>query len=124
MDSINDPLHMWTASRLMLRHKPVFFSQRAISILDSDNDEAKAKVMAEVQPYVRVLWHLCVLICKELVTGEHVLVPRDALVLGVVDEVPGDELMESRRKFQLAWEAKNGASESIPKVRRLRPRKR
>ncbi|WP_298210532.1 ATP-dependent Clp protease proteolytic subunit [Acidovorax sp.] len=124
MDSINDPLHMWTASRLMLRHKPVFFSRRAISILDSDNDEAKAEVMAEVQPYVRVLWHLCVLICKELVTGEHVLAPRDALVLGVVDEVPGDELMESRRKFQLAWEAKSGASESVSKVRRLRPRRR
>lgn len=101
MQSINDKSHMHTASRLMLRHSAAFFSFDAQRVLDGDDEVAKRAVMSQVQPYVKVLWHLCVLLCKELVTGDHTLKPVEAIVLGLIDEVPGDSTIESRRQFKL-----------------------
>ncbi|MDB5873773.1 MAG: hypothetical protein JWQ07_3215 [Ramlibacter sp.] len=115
--SINDPSHMRTATRLMLEHKHVFFSAEATTVLEGHDNEAKRAVLDKAQPYVKLTWHLCVLLCRELVTGEHALTPKDSLMLGLVDEVPGEDLIESRRAFVSGMEARLKPS---AKARRLK----
>lgn len=120
MDSINDPSHTDTASRLMLRHQSAFFKPAAMTILAGEDSAAKQAVMTEVRPYVKVLWHLCVLLCRELVTGDHTLNPVEALMFGLVDEVPGDTTIESRRQFRVKMEQQSAKKKHVP--RRLRKR--
>ncbi len=124
LQSINDPSHMDQVSKLILRHQSAFFNVDAKAILEGDDSGAKAELMDAARPFVNLLWLFCVLLCRELLTGDHVLVPREALVLGVVDEVPGDEIFESRRQFRIAQEKRARERElkdRKPIVRRLTP---
>lgn len=101
VQSLNNPSHKLTASKLMLRHSSMFFSPEAQVVLESDDDAAKASIHAEAAPLVAAMWHICVLMCRELFNGEHTLAPIESQILGLVDEVPGETVLGSRRQFRV-----------------------
>ncbi|WP_082579906.1 ATP-dependent Clp protease proteolytic subunit [Pelomonas sp. Root1444] len=99
--SMNDERHWREAMKLMLQHKFSFFTYAVASKWDSLSEQDRSEITEESKPIVRVLWLLCVQVARELFTGEHKLTPTEAMVLGLVDEVPGDAPFESRRQFSL-----------------------
>lgn len=107
--SINNPRHWHTAVRQMLRHKAVFFTYEVAAAWDSLGDAERDKIVVEASPVVRVIWLLCLQVARELFSGEHRLRPIEALVLGLVDEVPGTDLFECKRAFGLQMAAQREA---------------
>ncbi|HZF84689.1 MAG TPA: hypothetical protein VE084_14375, partial [Burkholderiaceae bacterium] len=99
LKTIEDPAHFKTATKLMLRHKHVFFDAATASGWDTYGQEEKAVVMDVAVPLVKAAWLLCLLVARELFSGEHTLLPREAMLLGLVDEVPNYSTIESVRKF-------------------------
>jgi hypothetical protein len=51
-----------------------------------------------------------VLLCRELFEGEHILKPKDAQLLGLVDEVAGGGPVQSKRDFRIAHEREVASS--------------
>lgn len=101
LESMNDPKHIDYASDLMLRHSHIFFDGALAKGLDSMPDAEKADLLTKAAPHARLLWHFCVLLCRELFEGEHILKPSDAQLLGLVDEVSGGGPIQSIRDFQV-----------------------
>ena len=102
IESMSDEKHRHSAMRLMLRNEVIFFGQ---SVKDLE-DEERSKLVASALPYAQLFWLFCVSLCRELFEGEHVLTPRDAQMLGLVDEIAGGGEIESRRE----WRVKNAAA--------------
>jgi len=100
-DAIDNPRHWQMAMKLMLRHKHVFFDLEIGNNWETLSDKEREEIATESSPVVRTVWLLCVMVARELFEGEHTLTPREALVLGLVDEVPGSTLFESRRQFSI-----------------------
>jgi ATP-dependent protease ClpP protease subunit len=55
----------------------------------------KNKLDREIEHSARLLWLFCLILCRELLTGEWVLTPSDAQLLGLVDEVYGGGAYQS-----------------------------
>ena len=102
LNSMNDPKHIRHASDLMLQHSYFFFPDKFSGDLHAIPEAEKAEILAKAAPHARLLWHFCVLLCRELFEGEHVLDPNDAQLLGLVDEVSGGGPIQSRREFRVA----------------------
>ncbi|MDR7295923.1 ATP-dependent protease ClpP protease subunit [Pelomonas aquatica] len=100
--SMNDENHWQTAVQLMLNHKYTFFQYEIIEKWDSLSEGEREQIADESKPIVRALWLLCVQVARELFSGEHRLKPSEAMVLGLVDEVPGYNVFESRRQFDIS----------------------
>ena len=98
---MNDPKHIRYATDLMLQHSHVFFGGGVADELESKSEAEKAEIFAKAAPHARLLWHFCVLLCRELFEGEHILRPSDAQLLGLVDEVSGGGPIQSRRDFRV-----------------------
>lgn len=99
--SINDPSHYRKADSLLLEHKKIFFSRASLEILIDGDEVNRRQVLDAARPSVKLLWHFCVLLCRELFNGEHILTPEDAQVLGIIDEVAGGGRIESPREFKV-----------------------
>jgi ATP-dependent protease ClpP protease subunit len=115
LDSMNDPKHIRYATDLMLSHKYIFLPGESDLDIEGRPEEERAQILATAAPYATLLWHFCVLLCRELFEGEHTLNPNDAQLLGLVDEVAGGGPIKSRRDFMLAQakkEAEAKASEA------------
>lgn len=110
LESMNNPKHIRYASNLMLRHKHIFFTGQLAGEIENMNEAEKAQLFAQAAPYARLLWHFCVLLCRELFEGEHILQPSDAQLLGLVDEVSGGGPIQSRREFWLEQEKRLAAT--------------
>ena len=95
LNSMNDSKHIRYASNLLSRHGTIFFAGG----LDGKTEDQRSELIAKAAPYATLLWHFCVLLCRELFEGEHVLKPSDAQLLGLIDEVCGGGPIESRREF-------------------------
>jgi len=115
--SIDDPKHVQTARKVMLRHKPVFFSREVAIGWEDFDEKARSEVVEVATPVVKAAWLLCVLVARELFNGEHRLTPREAMCLGVIDEVAGDDSIESRRQFRMKMP---DGQTSSPKLRRVK----
>lgn len=102
LESMNDPKHVRHASDVLLRHSTVFFGADVADELDTMQDAAKKEFLAKAAPHANLLWHFCVLLCRELFEGEHVLNPSDAQLLGLVDEVAGGGHVQSLREFRVS----------------------
>ncbi len=114
LDSMNDPKHIRYATDLMLKHSHVFFGGDLAGELDAKPEAERVEILAKAAPHARLLWHFCVLLCRELFEGEHILKPSDAQILGLVDEVSGGGPIQSRRDFRVARAKESAASlESI-----------
>jgi ATP-dependent protease ClpP protease subunit len=113
MTSLNDEKHKSSAMRLMLRYKRVFFSEEAIHEIDASEDAKKAHI-AKSMPLARLFWLFCALICRELFDGEHVISPKDAQLLGLVDEVAGGGPVESPREWSEKQKEEEKAKEKVP----------
>lgn len=108
--TIEDPRHLATATKLMLRHKHIFFNQSTAINWESLDKETKTSITNVAEPNVKAAWLLCVLVAREMLDGDHSLTPTESLCLGLVDEIPGEKYFESRRevlKKMIANEAKN-----------------
>lgn len=101
LDSMNDSKHIKYASDLMLQHPYIFFKIDSEDFKSKPEDE-KAEILNKAEPHARLMWHFCVLLCRELFEGEHVLKPDDAQLLGLVDEVSGGGPIQSKREFWVA----------------------
>lgn len=101
LDSMNDPKHVRNATDLMLNNPHIFFEDKHASDIDHMSEVEKTEIYAKAAPYATLLWLFCVLLCRELFEGEHVLKPQDAQLLGLVDEVSGGGPIQSRRDFRL-----------------------
>ncbi len=113
LDSMNDPNHIRHATGLMLSHPHIFLPGDLDLALAARPEEERAQILATAAPYATLLWHFCVLLCRELFEGEHTLNPNDAQLLGLVDEVAGGGPVESQRDFKLA-QAKKAAQTKAP----------
>jgi len=102
INSINDQAHFRTATRQLLRHKHIFFSDEALKKLESGDEKLRETALKEAMPTAKLFWHFCVLLCTELFNGEHLLSPEDAQLLGLVDEVGGGGIIESTREFHIS----------------------
>ncbi len=107
LQSLNDPKHVRYASDLMARHSTIFFNRRVPDGLDALPEDEKNDLLEKAAPHARLLWHFCVLLCRELFEGEHVLSPQDAQLLGLIDEVAGGGPVQSRREFRVEQSQKN-----------------
>lgn len=111
LDSMNDPSHVEYASTLMLQYPSIFFGHSAAGEAGSRTEEEEAEIRSRTAPYARLFWHFCVLLCRELFEGEHILKPADAQLLGLVDEVAGGGPIESLRDYRIAQQKKVDAAE-------------
>jgi ATP-dependent protease ClpP protease subunit len=110
LDSMNDPKHIRHATDLLLSHKHIFMpGESDLPLVEAE----RAQILAKAAPYATLIWHFCVLLCRELFEGEHTLKPNDAQLLGLVDEVAGGGPIESRRDFLLV-QAKAEAEAKAP----------
>lgn len=100
IESINAPSHRNPIARIMLRHDHIFFDEEELKIVRGENEEEKKRVFDEARPNVQIFWYFCVLLCRELFNGEHILSPEDAQLLGIVDEVAGGGPIQSRREYR------------------------
>jgi len=98
---INDDQHLSTITNLMIEHDYIFFD-RSISkeLQEATDKDARDKILAPVYPEARMLWYYMVLICRCLCQGDHLITPRDAQLLGLVDEVLGGGPIKSRREWR------------------------
>jgi ATP-dependent protease ClpP protease subunit len=115
LDSMNDSKHINYASNLMLKHSHVFFDSELDNELDSMPKADKEALFSKAAPHARLLWHFCVLLCRELFEGEHILNPSDAQLLGLVDEVAGGGPIQSRRDFRIEAAKKVAAKKEAAK---------
>ena len=101
IESINSPHHRKAITRIILRHNHIFFTDEESAVLDEKGDEEERKRIVEAaRPNAQLFWYFCVLMCRELFNGEHILPPEDAQVLGIVDEVAGGGPIFSRRDYR------------------------
>ena len=101
LQSMNDPKHVEHAANLMARHSAIFFHAPLTVDLEKLSEAERAAMQEKAAPHATLLWHFCVLLCRELFEGEHVLTPQDAQLLGLVDEVAGGGPIQSRREFRV-----------------------
>ena len=101
IESMDDPKHQRSANLLMLQNDLVFFGREVGKELEGKSEEEKAAILAVAAPHARLFWCFCVLLCRELFRGDHILSPREAQLLGLVDEVAGGGRVESYREFKL-----------------------
>ncbi|WP_084004341.1 ATP-dependent Clp protease proteolytic subunit [Cupriavidus pauculus] len=94
--TMNDRQHIRSAARFITRHKVMF---NGMGDFDTKSEEEKNRIVSEIFPVARFFWIFCVLLCRSLFDGEHILTPADAQLLGVIDEVVGGGPVESRREF-------------------------
>jgi ATP-dependent protease ClpP protease subunit len=114
LDSMNDRSHIRHATNLMLGHPRIFFGIGQKDLDGISNDE-KEELKKNASPHATLLWHFCVLLCRELFEGEHVLKPNDAQLLGLIDEVAGGGPVQSRRDFR-SQQAKEKATDAATPV--------
>ena len=100
-DAIDNPRHWQMAMKLMLRHKHVFFNNAIRNNWETLSEKQRDEIATESSPVVRTVWLLCTMVARELFEGEHTLTPQEALVLGLVDEVPGSTLLRVEDNFPL-----------------------
>jgi len=106
LQSMNDSKHFKSATSLMLEHEDIFFGRKIKEELKGKSEQEQYVILSAAAPYAQLFWHFCVLICRELFEGEHVLKPNDAQLLGLIDEVAGGGPIQSRREFRVAQEKK------------------
>ena len=95
--NMNDEKHLADIFRIMSDHSSVFFDKNHDAKNMTSDDLLKAHVSAF--PHVRIFWYFCVLLCRSLFDGEHRLTAWDAQLLGIVDEVTANTVIQSRREF-------------------------
>ncbi|KUZ53337.1 hypothetical protein WS53_17165 [Burkholderia territorii] len=100
IESINDPSHKKVITRNMLRHKRIFFTDEEYDVVAGESEDDRKRVIEAARPNAELFWYFCVLLCRELFNGEHILSPNDAQVLGIVDEVAGGGRVQSRREWR------------------------
>lgn len=93
--------HVKAITRMMIDNEHIFFGRSiAEDLRKAKNSTARRKILAPVYPQARILWYYIVLMCRCLCRGDHLLNPRDAQLLGLVDEVLGGGPVQSKREFQ------------------------
>lgn len=98
---INSNQHVRAITNLMIDHDHIFFGRSMATELENAKDDAERhKILDPVYPQARMLWFYFVSLCRCLCSGEHLLTPYDAQLLGLVDEVLGGGLIESRREWR------------------------
>lgn len=101
IQSMNDKKHQKSAAQLMLEHERTFYGRNISDELNGKSDEEQLSILSTAVPYAQLFWRFCVLLCRELYEGEHILKPEDAQLLGLVDEIAGGGPVESRRDFRV-----------------------
>lgn len=99
--SMSDKKHLTSAVGLMLQNELVFFGKKISEDLKDKNEDEQAEILSTAMPHAQLFWHFCLMLCRELFQGEHILKPSDAQLLGLVDEVAGGGPIESRREFDI-----------------------
>lgn len=98
---INSNQHVKAITNLMIDHDHIFFGRSIATELENAKDDAERhNILDPVYPQARMLWFYFVSLCRCLCSGEHLLTPYDAQLLGLVDEVLGGGLVESRREWR------------------------
>lgn len=116
IESINNPSHKNVITKNMLRHEHMFFKNEELKLVHGDDEDERKRLIEIARPNAQLFWYFCVLLCRELFDGEHILSPDDAQVLGIVDEVAGGGRVQSRRDYRKqraakAKEAEGGVGE-------------
>lgn len=98
---IRSKQHVKAIIKMMIDHEHIFFGRSIVEDLrKAKNNTARRKILDPVYPQARILWYYIVFICRCLCRGDHLLNPRDAQLLGLVDEVLGGGPIQSKREFQ------------------------
>lgn len=98
---INTKEHVHATNKMLIEYSPIFLGRSiADEMKNAKDNAARRKVLESVYPQARILWYYIVLICRCLCRGDHFLSPEDAQLLGLVDEVLGGGLVQSKREWQ------------------------
>jgi ATP-dependent protease ClpP protease subunit len=98
---IRSSQHVQAITKLILDTDTIFFGGSIKTELDNAKDDTdRGRILAPVYPQARMLWFYIVSLCRCLCSGEHLLTPYDAQLLGFVDEVLGGGPVESRREWR------------------------
>ncbi|MDD5432496.1 MAG: ATP-dependent Clp protease proteolytic subunit [Candidatus Omnitrophica bacterium] len=101
MKDIKSPSHIQATTRMMVNHAHALFDRdTADKIRSAGNEEERNKLLAPFYSQARIFWYYIVLICKCLCRGDHFLTPYDAQLLGLIDEVLGGGLIQSKREWR------------------------
>lgn len=100
LESMNESKHITYASNILMQHVHIFLDGLTHEEFSEMSPEEREEKVDKATPHARLMWHFCVLLCRELFEGEHILTPEDAQLLGLVDEVPGGGPVMSKREFR------------------------
>lgn len=100
IQSMNSMQQFRLISDFMIEHDFAFFGASFSKLTEEERDKA----VQQAFPSARLFWYFCVLLCRCLFEGDHMLSPSDAQLLGIIDEVAGGGPVESLREFQLRKE--------------------
>jgi ATP-dependent protease ClpP protease subunit len=106
--TMNDSKHANRITALMKSISLLFKNS-----VESKGDSSKVEENNSIDrhPYAQLFWFFCVLVCRELCNGDHLLTPRDAQLLGLIDEVAGGTTLQSRREYWLEVEENESKTE-------------
>lgn len=121
---LSDRSHVERAFELMTKYISAFLSEDFLARLKGMSDEKRATALGQqVMPQIRLFWLFCVQLCRELFVGEHILLAKDAQLLGLIDEVCGGGHVQSKREFELS-KARSSASSAAARKGGARRRAR
>ncbi len=121
IQSMNDKKHQQSANKLMLEYDLTFFGREIAEELKGKSEDEQSSILSTAVPHARLFWYLCVLLCRELFEGEHILTPRDAQLLGLVNEVAGGGPIESYREWKVRKNKTEQAKKTAPAVEQPTP---
>lgn len=104
LQSMNNQAHISYALSLMKNYKSIFIEGIDVAEFDRMGEDEKNVLYDKAIPYARLIWYFCVLLCRELFEGEHILNPSDSQLLGLVDEVSGGGPIKSIRDYYVEKE--------------------
>jgi ATP-dependent protease ClpP protease subunit len=73
-------------------------------------DEEHKNLVLELFPQAQIFWAFVLVLCRNLLNGEHLLSLSDVLYLGLVDEVVGRKKPEPRRLYRHRMDAERLAA--------------
>lgn len=94
IESMENPENINHAMEIIIKHKKTLFKEE-YAILN--NEELKIKAL----PHVILFWNFCIQLCREIFEGEHILNPKDAQLVGLLDETFCNEGIQSIRDFMI-----------------------
>ena len=96
----NSSQHIKAIVELMIENEFIFFGREIAGEINRAKPKEMDKILTPVYPQAQMFRFFLVLLCKCLCSGENLLTPQDAQLLGIVDEVLGGDALQNIREWK------------------------